>query len=328
MRKTVTKKTASRTKRRIRRALLTEKHLYADDHHPMYVYLSRLGEGSARVMGSALTSIADILSNGKVSAEEIAWHRIRAEHVSALRGRLQELYAPATANRYLTALRAVLKEAWRLELMEREVIDRALDIPPVKGKREPKGRAVRHDELRCLFTTCADDKNRAAGVRDAAILALLYGGGLRRAEASIVELKDLDIGTGALRVRGKGNKERVIYLPAGTLRAINAWLLLRGTSAGPILCHAGKTGKIRPSSISPQLIYHVVQKRHLESGVKPFTPHDMRRAHITTLLDKGVDIATVARQVGHSNVQTTARYDRRKQRALQRAAERLDVPFG
>src|SRR5688500_17892502 len=62
----------------------------------------------------------------KINADALAWHLIRSEHVSALRGRLQRLYAPATANRYLTALRAALKEAWRLELIDREIMERAL----------------------------------------------------------------------------------------------------------------------------------------------------------------------------------------------------------
>jgi hypothetical protein len=58
-----------------------------------------------------------------------------------------------------------------------------------------------------------------------------------------------------------------------------------------------------------------------------FTPHDLRRSHISDLLDEGVDLAVIARQVGHSNVQTTARYDRRGRRAQWIAEERLDVPF-
>jgi len=70
-----------------------------------------------------------------------------------------------------------------------------------------------------------------------------------------------------------------------------------------------------------------VQKRHLQAGVAPFTPHDLRRSFISELLDDGVDIATIARQVGHSNIQTTARYDRRDQTAQQRGVLRLDVPF-
>ena len=69
----------------------------------------------------------------------------------------------------------------------------------------------------------------------------------------------------------------------------------------------------------------VVQR--LEAGIAGFTPHDLRRSNISDLLDEGVDLAVIARQVGHSSVQTTARYDRRGRRAQRVAAERLKVPF-
>ena len=75
-------------------------------------------------------------------------------------------------------------------------------------------------------------------------------------------------------------------------------------------------------------MYVIVHKRHLEAGIEPFTPHDMRRSLISEMLDDGVDIATVARQVGHSTVQTTAQYDRRDEKTQQRGVLRLEVPFG
>ena len=310
-----------------RRALLTAKSTYDADQHPVDVYLSGLGEDSARVMGSALDSIADMLSNGKRAAADLAWHKIRPEHVNALRGRLQKLYAPATANRYLTALRAVLKACWQLNLVEQEAMARALDVAPIKGERPPRGRAVLTDELRAVFASCGSDENRAAGARDAAILAVLYGVGLRRAEVAGLELNDFDNEHGTFRIQGKGNKERVVFLPKGTLRAMASWLDLRGFDEGPLFCHVLKNGVIRLQYVSPQLIYRVVLKRHTEAGVETFTPHDLRRSHISDLLDEGVDLATVSRQVGHSSVQTTARYDRRTERALKDAAERVDVPF-
>ena len=93
---------------------------------PLEVYLSRLGRDSQRTMGSALESLADILSDGKVPADGIPWHQLRPADTSALRGRLQRLYAPATANRYLSALRAILKETWRLGLIDRETMERTI----------------------------------------------------------------------------------------------------------------------------------------------------------------------------------------------------------
>lgn len=309
------------------RAAELHRHAYPDGGNPVDVYLDGLGEDSSRVMGSALESLADILSRGRLPARELAWHELRPEHVSALRGRLQKLYAPATANRYLTALRAVLKACWRLELVDHEAMAKVLDVAPVKGERPARGRAVMADELRAVFRGCAEDANAAAGARDAALLAVLYGGGLRRAEVALLDLADYDAETGALQVHGKGNKARQIFLPTGSQRALARWLEHRLQDEGALFCHVGKTGTVRLRRISAQLVYRVVGKRHQLAGVEEFTPHDLRRSHISDLLDEGVDLATVARQVGHSNVQTTARYDRRTERALKEAAKRVRVPF-
>ena len=158
--------------------------------------------------------------------------------------------------------------------------------------------------LRAIFAACATDENRAAGARDAAVLALLYGTGLRRAELALLDLEDFDADAGSLRVHGKGNKERIVFLPAGTIRALEHWLQHRRFDAGPLFCHVAKTGAVR---ISAQLVYRVVLERQRTAGVDGFTPHDLRRSFISDLLDEGVDLATVSRQVGHSDVQTTAR---------------------
>jgi len=67
--------------------------------------------------------------------------------------------------------------------------------------------------------------------------------------------------------------------------------------------------------------------RAQKAGVKPFTPHDLRRTFVSRLLDSGVDIAIVAKMAGHSNIQTTARYDRRPEEAKRRAANLLQIPY-
>ncbi len=76
----------------------------------------------------------------------------------------------------------------------------------------------------------------AAGARDAACFAPMFGSGLRRSEAVSVRLADYDGETGALRIIGKGDKRRMAYAPYGGRAAIGAWLAVRGEAAGPILC--------------------------------------------------------------------------------------------
>jgi len=313
------------TKRR--RAIFREPFAFEGDRHPVAVYIDGLGDSSQRPMRVAVESIADILSAGRVSADELAWHQLRPEHTGKLRSRLQSLYSPATANRYLSALRGVLKAAWRLEYIDRDTMERTLDVAPIRGKREPKGRGLAQDELAAVFEVCSADENAAAGARDGAVLALLYGGGLRRTEVAMLDLEDVDPERRTLRVVGKGDKERTVYVPARVVELLDAWLEHRGRAEPRgLFWHVGRTGKLRPRRISAELVYQIVLKRHRLAGVGRFTPHDLRRSYISDLLDEGVDLVVAARQVGHSNVQTTARYDRRTERAQEDAAARLRLP--
>lgn len=177
-----------------------------DGNHAALVYLARLAAGSRRTMGAALDQIAGLLTNGCDKATTLRWEALRYEHTQAIRALLAERYAPATANKMLAALRGVLRECWRLGQMDATDYHRAIDLAAVKGTTLPRGRGLAAGELRALFVACAAD-NEVSGSRDAALLALLYGAGLRRSEAVALNINDYDVETGALRVRsGKGRR--------------------------------------------------------------------------------------------------------------------------
>jgi integrase len=157
----------------------------------------------------------------------------------------------ATANRHLAALRGVLKECWRLGYVSAEDFQRASDLEPVRGSRLPRGRALQPGEVRALFAACEDDdrKKPAMAARDAAILALLYGSGLRRAEAVGLEVADYDREAGTLeagtsKVRGKGNKERLAHLGDASQAALEAWLSVRGPAPGALFVAINKGGRL------------------------------------------------------------------------------------
>lgn len=98
--------------------------------------------------------------------------------------------APAPANVRLAAVRGVLRAAWRLGLIDTDAWQRAADVGAVKGSRLPAGRALEMTVRSALFESCAD--RTAAGARDACLLTLLYGAGLRRAEAAAVQVADVE----------------------------------------------------------------------------------------------------------------------------------------
>lgn len=297
------------------------------DEHPALVYLARLSPGSRATMRGALDAIAGRLTAGAADHIIMPWQQLRYQHTAALRTVLAETYAPATANKMLAALRGVLKEAWRLGLLPAEEFHRAADLPGVRGSTLPRGRALAAGELRALFDVCGRDAS-PAGARDAALLAILYGCGTRRAEAAAADVEDFDLETGELRIRrGKGRKDRLTYGSAGARAAVARWLLLRGEAPGPLLLPVRKGGQLQHRRMTTQAIYYALQRRAAAAGVATFSPHDLRRTFISDLLDAGADISTVQKLAGHENVQTTQRYDRRPEKAKQRAVELLHVPF-
>lgn len=310
---------------------LIQTHLPPLDSNPAAVYLYRLtSERSRAVMAQSLRLVAALLTGQDAGSADILalrWEAVRYPHTVAVRTRLGDLYSPATANRILSALRGVLKEAWRLGLMSAEDYHRAADMGSIKGETVPAGRELSTGEILALVNACKTD-TFPAGVRDAAIIGLLYTAGLRRSEIVALNIDDCDADTGRLLVRaGKGRKQRTVYAQGGALRALLDWLEIRGNDDGALFVPVNKGGRLTPRRMSAQAIYDLLKKRAEEAGVKDFSPHDMRRTFVGEMLERGVDIATVANIAGHRSVDTTRRYDRRPEETKKKAAARLHFPY-
>jgi site-specific recombinase XerD len=307
------------------RALLRVEALPVE-RHPAAVYLTSLGSGSRRTMRQSLGVIAGFLSGGRADVRTLKWEALRYQHCQAVRTALAERYAAGTTNKMLAALRGVLKEAWRLGLMNAESYHRAIDLKAIKSETLPRGRALSSGELRALFEACADGTK--AGIRDAALLAILYAGGLRRSEAVSLDLADYQPETGALTVRGgKGRKDRIVYALNGSADALADWITLRGSEAGALFCFVNKGDRIVFRRMTDQAVLGIVRKRGEEAGVARFSPHDLRRTFVSDLLDAGTDISTVKRLAGHASEATTGKYDRRGEEAKKKAAQLLHVPY-
>lgn len=296
--------------------------------HPVLVYLASLSEGSRRTMRASLENMAGFISGGEADALTLAWHELRYQHTTFIRSTLAEAYKPATANKMLSALRGVLKECFRLGYTTAEDYQRARDLSTVKGYSLPPGRSLSQGELMRLFEVCAESNKKNRGARDAAVVALLYGCGLRRSEAVALDLADYDAEAGEVRVRGaKGRKDRITYAAGGAQDAIEAWVRVRGEEEGTLLYPINKGDRVQRRRMSDQAIYDILRRLGREIKTKSFAPHDMRRTFIGDLLDAGADLSAAQQLAGHSSVETTARYDRRGERAKKKAASLLHVPY-
>ncbi len=295
--------------------------------HPAAVYLKQLRPKSQLSMRRSLDLIALLLTNGHCDALTLDWSQLRYHHTAAVRAVLVEQYAASTVNQMLCALRRVLKEAKKLKLMSPTDYAYAVDIENVKASSELRGRALNSKEIAAIMRVIKADAT-PAGIRDAALLAILLGSGLRRTEVVSLDLRDFDPSTGAIKVRGgKGGKDRTVYLPSSGIRAVSAWLRVRGVKAGPLLYPVSKGHQVMKRRLTDQAVLYILQKRAQQAVVDSFSPHDCRRTFISNLLDAGADVVTVSQLAGHANPSTTAKYDRRGEAAKRKAVELLHIPY-
>jgi integrase len=309
------------------KALIQETRQLPNSQNPAAVYLASLRPTGRRTQERALRVVADILTHG--ASEDyliIPWEKLGFQHTAAVKAVLESLYKPASTNKILCALRQTLKAAWRLGLMSHEDYARAADVQSVENTSLPAGRDVSPAELYALMQVCERDPS-PAGVRDAAMIAVAYCG-LRRDEISHLEIDNYTQESGELKImHAKRNRQRLIYLADGAMHAMADWLTIRGYAPGALFCPINKGGHLTLRPMSNQVVYNVLEKRARECGIEHLSPHDMRRTSTGDMLDANVDIATVARFMGHANVNTTFRYDRRPDQAKKEAASRLHVPY-
>ncbi len=291
--------------------------------NPAALYMANLSEGS-QGMRQSLDTIARILDE-QHDAETFPWETVTYRESMTVRMALVERYKPSTVNKMLSTLRGVLKQTWRLGLIDADTYHRAAAVENVRASNLLSGRALDVDEIGQLFQACAVDQT-AKGARDAAILAVFYGCGLRRGELAQLDLGDFDPEDGSILVQGKRRKQRTVYLTDGGCQYVEAWLNHRGDADGPLFCPIRQNGDIPLSRMRGESIAYILRRRQEEAGTEAFSPHDLRRSTVTHLLDAGVDVFTVQRLAGHADATTTARYDRRGEKAKRRAVQKLSLP--
>ena len=193
-----------------------------------------------------------------------------------------------------------------------------LDRDPTVGLSAPKGearlpRVLRPDEVRALLddrdpparSAETGDVQAAVDVRDSALLELLYGSGLRIAEATALDVDELDLTRARVIVWGKGAKQRTVPLSDPAVAALGRWL---GEARPALVTGASPAGAVflnrRGRRLTPRDARRVLDRRAIE----PTHPHALRHTFATHLLDGGADLRVVQELLGHSDVATTQRY--------------------
>lgn len=305
-------------------------------------YLATLqSSASRRCVLSKLNIFARWL-NG-TDAMRCEWGRLRYVHVVGFIHYLTDIrgISASSANAYLSAVKGVVESAWRLRQIDMQTRTEIQAIRQLRVHREPTGRSLEKDESAKLLAAVNPEKNQGKGsdseetslpgeevrnARDEAVLALLLGCGLRRAEVTQLTMENLNMEEGRIRVLGKGNKERFAYLTPEIKARIHAWLAIRGADPGWLFSRIRRGGHIKLThALDPASVGRIVQNAREKAGIDSITTHDLRRTFATRLLEKNVDIVAVKNLMGHANVTTTAKYDRRAAKALERAAMNAEL---
>ena len=288
-------------------------------------YLDSIAKSARPSVRSNLRRAAAIAAGHPADWDRYPWHRLDAASLAALRNQVAEHYAVATANATLASVRGVLRRAWHAGDLDRADYERRLDALRRVGGESAPGRVLTAAQVGSLFAACP---NTVAGRRDAALLAVLYGCGLRRAEAARLDLEDLDRETWTMKVRGKGRRERIAYPKGGAQAAVTAWLGSRGDEPGPMFCPVDRQGRVAAGrGMTTRAIAKRIERLGRAANLGSVSPHMLRRAFATALLDQGNDLAVTADLMGHARTDTTRLYDRRGEAAKQRAAASIAVPY-
>ena len=207
--------------------------------------------------------------------------------------------SPATINRRLSALRSMVEQAGTLGLIGWEL---KIKGPKSKQYRDTTGPGTRN--IRRMFNIIQARRD-AKGLRDFAILRLLYDLALRRGEVVSLDLEDIDLETGIVKILGKGRTEKeILTLPQPTIEALRSWLGVRGGGAGPLFTNfdrAGKSGRLTGTGV-----YQIVRRLGNELGIKT-RPHGIRHTSISACVAQ-FPLTDVQRFSRHKKLETVAIY--------------------
>ena len=243
-------------------------------------FLTHHGGGEPDLVALAAVRVTDLRAWLAQQAGDGVTAATRARHLAAVRGLF----------RYLARHYGVTNPAPAL-------IGTPRRSPPVP-------RALTPDAALAVATTIGDDATLPwVAARDTALFTLLYGAGLRIAEALALDLRDAVSGAAAMRVMGKGRKERIVPLLPAVSASLDAW---RAVHPGGVALFPG----IRGRRLNPGVVQRTMRVFAQQAGLSHATPHALRHSFATHLLAGGADLRSIQELLGHASLSTTQRYTR------------------
>ncbi len=234
--------------------------------------------------------------------------------------------APSTANIRLSAIRRLVNRAADTGLVEPAL---AAAIGQVRGIRKLGARAgnwLTREQASALLR--APDPATLKGKRDRAVLGLLIGCGLRRAELAALDIASIQQREArwvVIDLVGKGRRVRSVPVPAWVKVLVDDWLAAAGLEKGKLLRPIDKAGHLSGNSVTPKVIWWIVldYARHL--GFHGLAPHDLRRTCAKLCRASGGSLEQIQLLLGHASVQTTEQYLGTRQDLIHAVNDHLGV---
>ena len=217
--------------------------------------------------------------------------------------------AAGTINQRLAAVRRLAYEAADSGLLSPELAAGIRRVQGVKQLGSRLGNWLSSDQAKLLLEKADGEDLRS--IRDLAMMSVLLGCGLRRAELSALEVEDIEVRQGhwaIVDLIGKGSRVRTVPMPMWVKEAVDRWIMAAKVSRGRIFRAISRHGTPWGKGISENVIWYVVRKCAERTNLDHLAPHDLRRTCAKLCHTAGGEIEQIQFLLGHASVLTTERY--------------------
>jgi len=210
--------------------------------------------------------------------------------------------AEITRNYHMIALRSFLKY-----LAKNDIDSLAPEKVDVGSAKIKETSFLTAEEVQMMLDEVEIEDEK--GLRDRAILELLFSGGLRVSELCSIDRDRINLKKREFSIRGKGKKDRPIFISEDAAEALEAYLAGRLDREKPLFINMSASGRNQINRLTPRSVQRIVTKYADKAGItKHVSPHTLRHSFATDLLMNGADLRSVQAMLGHSNISTTQRY--------------------